>query len=204
MNQEREITTIDLIRHGEPLGGNRFRGNIDDPLSELGKKQMDAALGGECHWDLVVTSPMKRCCEYARNLAEKYGVELQVFNEFSEISFGEWEGKTENEIESADSGSVKSFKQDPVNNMPPGAENFIEYQQKVIPAWNRLVAENCGKRILLVGHGGFIRVVISNVLDIPLTNIFRIEMPLASLSRVMIEQIKDFSIPSLVFINGTL
>jgi len=29
-------TTIDLLRHGEPVGGKRYRGQIDDPLSEKG------------------------------------------------------------------------------------------------------------------------------------------------------------------------
>ncbi len=29
-------TTIDLLRHGKPLGGRRYRGRIEDPLSEVG------------------------------------------------------------------------------------------------------------------------------------------------------------------------
>ena len=33
-------TVIDLIRHGEPVGGRRYRGHIDDPLSERGWQQM--------------------------------------------------------------------------------------------------------------------------------------------------------------------
>ena len=37
---EKIVTRIDLIRHGEPVGGRRYRGQIDDPLSEKGWKQM--------------------------------------------------------------------------------------------------------------------------------------------------------------------
>ena len=34
-------TTIDLIRHGEPVGGRAYRGhNIDDPLSDKGWQQI--------------------------------------------------------------------------------------------------------------------------------------------------------------------
>jgi alpha-ribazole phosphatase len=29
-------TTLDLMRHGEPVGGRRYSGQIDDPLSEKG------------------------------------------------------------------------------------------------------------------------------------------------------------------------
>ncbi|MHB1590203.1 MAG: histidine phosphatase family protein [Sulfuricella sp.] len=38
-------TTIDLIRHGEPVGGRRYRGRTDDPLSEKGWNQMWTAVG---------------------------------------------------------------------------------------------------------------------------------------------------------------
>ena len=37
-------TLIDMIRHGEPVGGRRYRGQIDDPLSEKGWRQMWAAV----------------------------------------------------------------------------------------------------------------------------------------------------------------
>ena len=36
MDPASPATTIDLIRHGQPLGGDRFRGQLDDPLSEAG------------------------------------------------------------------------------------------------------------------------------------------------------------------------
>ena len=38
-------TTLDLMRHGEPVGGRKYRGQIDDPLSEKGWAQVRAALG---------------------------------------------------------------------------------------------------------------------------------------------------------------
>ena len=37
-------TTIDLIRHGEPVGGRKYRGQIDDPLSDKGWTQMRQAV----------------------------------------------------------------------------------------------------------------------------------------------------------------
>ena len=39
-------TTIDLLRHGEPLGGGRYRGQMDDALSEKGWQQMWQAVAG--------------------------------------------------------------------------------------------------------------------------------------------------------------
>ena len=50
-------TVIDLLRHGEPLGGRRYRGQRDDPLSEQGWRQMRASVGGYREWQAVVSSP---------------------------------------------------------------------------------------------------------------------------------------------------
>ena len=33
---EEAVTTVDLLRHGEPEGGVRYRGSRDDPLNETG------------------------------------------------------------------------------------------------------------------------------------------------------------------------
>jgi len=53
-------TTLDLMRHGEPVGGRRYRGQIDDPLSEKGWAQMQAAVGEKVPWTRVVSSPLLR------------------------------------------------------------------------------------------------------------------------------------------------
>ena len=44
------ITTLDLMRHGEPVGGRRYRGRTDDPLSEKGWNQMWTAVGDYRGW----------------------------------------------------------------------------------------------------------------------------------------------------------
>ena len=51
MDKNTTITTIDLIRHGEPVGGKKFRGSTDDPLSELGWQQMTAAVASTTEWE---------------------------------------------------------------------------------------------------------------------------------------------------------
>ncbi len=54
-------TQTDLLRHDEPVGGRRYRGRTDDPLSEVGWRQMRAAVDGYSAWRATVTSPLKRC-----------------------------------------------------------------------------------------------------------------------------------------------
>ena len=63
------LTTIDLIRHGEPVGGSKYRGQTDDPLSEKGWEQMRAAVGDHRPWEAILTSPLARCRAFAEKLA---------------------------------------------------------------------------------------------------------------------------------------
>ena len=49
-------TRLDYLRHGEPVGGSRFRGNgVDDPLSERGWQQMRASTAAIDGWQRVVS-----------------------------------------------------------------------------------------------------------------------------------------------------
>ena len=87
-------TVIDLLRHGEPQGGRRYRGQIDDPLSELGWKQMWDAVGDHAGWDHIVSSPLLRCRSFAEALGEARALPVSVDAGFREIGFGSWEGFT--------------------------------------------------------------------------------------------------------------
>ena len=62
---------IDLIRHGEPIGGKKYRGQTDDALSEVGWQQMAEMqmLFGEQSWQKVVSSDLKRCFNFASQVA---------------------------------------------------------------------------------------------------------------------------------------
>lgn len=84
---------IDLIRHGEPVGGVLIRGQRDDPLSDTGWQQMWTAVDGMQNWQQIVTSPLSRCAEFARELGTRLNVPVEVEERFSEIGFGEWEGR---------------------------------------------------------------------------------------------------------------
>ena len=60
-----EETWVDLLRHGEPEGGRRYRGAQDDPLSERGWRQMHASGIEGAQLTGVVSSPLRRCRAFA-------------------------------------------------------------------------------------------------------------------------------------------
>ena len=108
---------IDLMRHGEPVGGRRYRGQTDDPLSEKGWRQMWDAAGDFQGWQHVITSPLQRCAAFAEALGEKLGIGVTHDERLKEAAFGAWEGKTAEEICSDDGHSLDD-KQSPVRACP--------------------------------------------------------------------------------------
>lgn len=179
-------TTIDLMRHGEPEGGRRFRGSQDDPLSDAGWQHMIESAQQSGPWDVIVSSPMQRCKVFASHMAEQYGIPLHIEPDLREIGFGEWEGKTAAEIMEHTPDVIQKFWQNPVVHTPPGGEHLMDFQNRVLNAWQRQVENQRGKRVLIVAHGGTIRVVLGDVMSAPMDAIFRLEVPFSGLSRVVL------------------
>ncbi len=177
-------TIIDLLRHGEPEGGRMYRGQKDDPLSPLGWEQMRAATAGEEVWGRVVSSPLRRCREFAETLSAERGLALRVEEGFREVSFGPWEGRRPDDLHAEQPESVEAFWQDPVGRWPAGGEVFTDFQARVATAWDNLLGEHRGESLLLVAHGGVIRAILFHVLGIPPRHFFRIQVPYAGLTRL--------------------
>ena len=195
------VTTVDLLRHGEPQGGRRFRGQTDDPLSELGWRQMWAAVGDAAPWQQVVSSPLQRCSAFARELAEKRRLPCSLEPGFKEIRFGIWEGFTPEEIQQRDSDLYRRYRHDPEDFMPAGAESMAEFVARVARTWESLLNAQQGRHVLLVCHAGVIRAVLGLILGITPKNLFRIQIDYASLSRL---KIVAGQAPILVFHGGKL
>ena len=197
-------TTIDLLRHGEPVGGRRYRGQIDDPLSDKGWMQMRNAVGDAHPWDTIVSSTLCRCSHFAQELAQRHTLPLEMEPRLMELGFGTWEGRTASELLRTDADILMRFWCDPMQQAPPGGENLYAFRTRVIGAWEDLLARHAGRRLLVVCHAGTIRLLLSQVLDMPLARMFRIHVPSASLSRIQIDHHRDGPLPRLMFHAGSL
>ncbi len=201
MNMNEDITTIDLLRHGEPQGGRKYRGSLDDPLSEQGWVQMNATLGEHCPWQTIISSPLVRCSAFAQQLAQRHGLPLEIEKGLQEIHFGAWEGLRPNEI---DPTALTQFWNDPLNHTPPEAETLRDFAHRVEVAWNTVLRNYSGQQLLIVAHGGTIRALLSHVLGMPLTHTWRLDVPYAAISRVCIYGRGASAQPLLIFHVGQL
>ncbi len=179
-----EPQLIDLMRHGEPVGGRRYRGQIDDPLSDRGWAEMRRAAADPPPWDRILSSPLRRCAEFAAELAARLGIPLALDERLREVGFGVWEGSTADQIRAADPGSIARFYQDPMHNRPAGAEPLEQFNRRVIAAFQDVADRPGYRHSLLVTHAGVIRSVIAHVLGAPLSSLYRISVQTASITRI--------------------
>lgn len=179
------MTIIDIIRHGEPEGGSRYRGNsIDDPLSEKGWAQMRATVGNACPWTRLVSSPLIRCHAFAQEMSQRHALPLLLDERLKEVGFGEWEGSTREQVQARNLAEYQAFYADPVNHRPPGAEPLDAFFLRVSRAITSILSECEGEHVLVVAHAGVIRAAIAHVLDVPAAAAYRIQVNNAGLTRL--------------------
>lgn len=158
-------TVIDMIRHGEPVGGRRYRGGgIDDPLSERGWAQMWSSVGDFAGWDAIVTSPLQRCRAFAAELGERLERPVTVEPRLREVGMGAWEGRSPDEIQAQEPAAYAAFYRDPVTQRPSGSEPLPVFGQRVAAALEALLDDHAGRHLLVVAHAGVIRAALGHVL----------------------------------------
>lgn len=197
-------TTLDLLRHGEPVGGRKYRGQTDDPLSEKGWNQMWAAVAEHKPWQHIVSSPLSRCHAFAVELAKKHDLPLSVDPRFMEVRFGEWEGKTAEQLKAQDPDIITRFRRDPIGQRPAGAEALEDFLARVGAAWQDVLAAQAGKHVLIVCHAGVIRMLFAHVLGVPLARTYSIDVPSAGLTRITVEGAGPKAVAQLRFHAGSL
>lgn len=200
-------TTVDLIRHGEPAGGEMYRGSKDDPLSALGWQQMRDAVAEPPAWDQIVSSPLLRCAEFAKELAAAQNIPITIEPQFREICFGDWEGQRPQALTAADPQQLVNFWLNPVANGPRGSEPFVAFNGRIQAAWQGLLEKYSGQHVLLVCHGGVIRALLSQLMGVPVENTFRWHVPYAAVSRIRMYteqggEADGRQVPTLVFHAG--
>jgi alpha-ribazole phosphatase len=193
---------VDLMRHGEVEGGSCFRGFTDDPLTKKGWLQMQTVSHGANPWQHIISSPLKRCSDFARHLSENFSIPMTLDDRLKEMNFGDWEGRNAKDLMQSDAQALKNFWQNPDQHTAPNGETMSTFQRRVLEAWNEIADRHFSKQILIISHGGPIRTIIGTILRIPNQTLLNIELPLASINRVRIDVNDDGTSCSNLILSG--
>ncbi|MEN8262766.1 MAG: alpha-ribazole phosphatase [Nitrospirota bacterium] len=184
-------TKVYLIRHGETEGADarRYKGHIDVPLSENGieqLKRLSAFLSAEgktsCTLGAVYCSGLSRAEKSAEIIAEPFGLKPVVVEDLKERNFGVWEGMSFDEIKEQYPDAFTAWAENPLKFSPMEGESTLDVKDRALRVFNEITEKHNGDNIAIVAHGGINRVILCELLGIPLENIFRIEQDFAALN----------------------
>jgi alpha-ribazole phosphatase len=167
---------LELLRHGETELGGGLRGSLDDALTEKGWMQMRAAVVKGGPWDRIVSSPLQRCARFAAELGEQLNLSVHLDKYLQELHFGAWEGQSAAALMETDAEALGLFWADPYSFTPPQGEPVSDFSSRVLSAVARLHSTYAGERVLLVSHGGVMRLLLAQARGLPREQLLNVEV----------------------------
>ena len=167
---------LDLLRHGETELGGGLRGSLDDALTAKGWAQMRDTVEGQGPWDRLVSSPLQRCARFADELGERLGLPVTLEPGLQELHFGVWEGQSAASLMDTDAEALGRFWADPYGFTPPQGEPVLAFSERVLAAVERLRLAYAGERVLLVSHGGVMRLLLARARGLPREQLLNVEV----------------------------
>lgn len=145
-----------IIRHGQTdwnLAG-KIQGRKDIPLNDQGRLQARALAEGMKGQPLaaVYSSPQIRALETAKAIAEPFGLSVECLPQLVEISYGSWEGRTAQDILTADYELYDAWWKHPASVAPPGGETLSQVDERCTAAWEYIRSRMSGDTAV-VSHG---------------------------------------------------
>jgi alpha-ribazole phosphatase len=175
-----------LVRHGQTEwhAEGRHVGRADIPLDDTGHQQAElvARRLTESDIDAVFSSPLARCLETARPVAESHGLEIATDNRLQELDFGEWSGQTYTSIASEHGNIVDRWSRDPDSLTPPGGETLRQVRERTVSWLEGAWEDYTWKTLLVSSHSTPIRIIVSHLIGIPFNGIFSLSLAPASIT----------------------
>jgi len=164
---------IYFVRHGETTysqtGG--FCGAIDPELTPAGSQMAEqfAATYAKVPWEAVYVSPMKRTIATAKPLCDAVGIEMQLHDGLREINYGDWEGKTVEEVKKDYEEDYINWLTEPAWNAPTnGGETSVEIASRSSLVIAEIQEKYKSGNVLVVSHKATIRILLCSLLGIDL------------------------------------
>ena len=165
-------TEIILIRHGETEWNSqqRMQGHSNSDLSSVGQAQIQA-LGQwmkNVPFDLIYSSDSLRAKQTAEAITQFSGHDLQFDQRLREKNLGVFEGLTSEEARERHPEVFRLFKTAGSKYVIDEGESTQQLQDRALEIVEEIRIKHPEERVLMVTHGGFIRVVMKHSLGLSL------------------------------------
>lgn len=185
------LTRLILIRHGETIWNRqkRYMGHSDVPLNETGVRQAEALavrLASE-PFEAIYSSDLQRARRTAEIIARDSGVAVRLDPRLRELSFGQWEGTTEDDLRSAHPQEYLAWQTDP-SFVPPGGESMDQLGERAYAALREIARNHLMGTVTVVAHGGSLHAGVLMALGMPLRGRWSFYLYNASISELWIAE----------------
>ncbi len=183
-----------LIRHAEVEARYQsvFGGTIDMELSPRGHDQANALAKylRDKSFDAVYASPMRRVQQTIAPLLKQGLPRPTVVPELREVDFGDWTGLAWDEVHARFSVSPFSWLDQLECAAIPNAECGQTFRARVEPWLRAVMRDRTEGQVAIICHGGVIRMMLSILLDLPLSRMASFEIDYASITQVALQPLK--------------
>lgn len=173
-------TLVTVLRHGAVSGpAGVYRGGSEAAMTQAAARRLRQVVDrlGRPPYDRVASSPYPRCLTFARAYAGACKLRLEIIEDFREMAFGAWEGKTPAEAAHEDPDLHRAFRASAGAVPPPGGESVLQLRERVAQAWDHWLRDADGGHRLLLTHAGVMRALCMHWLDISPAHAWRIALP---------------------------
>jgi broad specificity phosphatase PhoE len=181
------MTTLLLVRHAaHDWLAHGVAGRLEGvALNARGRRQAQELVGRLDGRPIarICSSPQQRARETAAPMAAARGLPVSVDPAFDEVDFGDWTGKSFEELE-RDGARWRDWCERKGSAGAPGGERFADVQRRALAGMERLARMHPDETVLVVSHGDVIKAVVAGVLGLPLDHVERFDIAPASLSIV--------------------
>ena len=181
------MTTILLVRHGQTAWNReeRFRGQIDLPLNDMGQKQAEAVgrrIGAGWQPAAVYASSLQRTLQTAAPIARACGLRTTIHDGLLDIDYGDFAGLTPAEAAAQYPDLARAWREAPHTVEFPEGEDLAEVRRLAEAAITEMVAGHPEQTVVVVTHVVVCRLVLCNILGLGSDHFWQFDPAPASLS----------------------
>lgn len=170
------MTTLYITRHGETEWNTegRMQGWNNSPLTYLGKMQAEWLRDRlkDVDFHAIYSSTLERAYQTAEIVKGQRNIGVIKKEGFKEISLGNWEGLTSQEIEAINKEQNYNFWKAPHLYIPDGGEHFHELIARTHNSIKEILENHKDENVLIVTHGVTLKTIMLYFEDKPLERLW--------------------------------
>tara|TARA_B110000438_G_scaffold4039_1_gene4071 strand:- start:1633 stop:2250 length:618 start_codon:yes stop_codon:yes gene_type:complete len=190
---------IIIVRHGQTNSNieGRIQGQINTPLNDAGLEQAKKT-GEFIKNNFSISEAWSSDLIRTQTTAENIFKNFKTTKLIREMSYGDWENNFFEDLPKDSSEQVNEYLNASEKFKAPNGESFQNLFDRASEFIKKLNFNN-DNEVLIVSHGGFMRVLVSSLLDLPKKNLLNFQFENCSITEILIKNNKLInSNPSLI------